>query len=755
MKTTQLKVAKVLFLNSIIFLCFLLTIPLSGQSTSRTDINLNGTWDFDQTLNAFPPAKFTRTIPVPGLIHLAKPQIEDYDKFFKRPVAVEEKWTHNLYDIDYIPKYSWYRKQITIPAALSGQDAIISIRKSMFVTTVFVNGMEVGSSIACFTPVEFPVTQFLKPGQKNEILIRLGDRTWLPAQAAGGTDKEKEKYLPGIWDDVSLSFTGKIRVNKILLLPSVQNKKVTAKVLLRNFYPAQLGYGDPMTDTCDVNLTIKEWKTGIVIAKASTIAISKRDNESVIAVDIPLENFKKWTLDDPFLYQAEVKVNYQGRESDIVQKRFGMRDFEKRGKYFYLNGEKIILRGSNITLHRFFEDPDCNNLAWDKAWVTKLLGEIPKTVNWNAMRVCVGLLPDFWYDIADESGLLLQNEWMYWQNHGWDEQFRKEYTDWVWSDGCHPSIVIWDAINENTDAFIGNTLVPELKKLDNTRIWDNGYMVSENMTAKDDLDEPHLYMCVPWVSTQPGPRHKEFFELGRLDYWPSNYNSVIESGVPQLVNEYGWIWLWRNGIPSKLTVENYDYFLGKNATPEQRFEMQAYWMQLETEWVRNERSIAGVLAFAYLTNNYGYTGDWFMGNIKDLTPSPTLKWLKHAFAPAAVFINLTDQQYMKNQKPFKPGEEYAISLFGINELSTISEGKLELKLLDSKGNQVLNKSLPISIDPYGKKAISYTLKMPLQEDGYLLLSEYTPKGASDPVISRRYIKVGNEGATYSFFNIDQ
>ena len=37
------------------------------------------------------------------------------------------------------------------------------------------------------------------------------------------------------------------------------------------------------------------------------------------------------------------------------------------------------------------------------------------------------------------------------------------YTNWVWSDGNHPSIVIWDAINENWDSYIGNTLIPELK----------------------------------------------------------------------------------------------------------------------------------------------------------------------------------------------------------------------------------------------------------------------------------------------------
>ena len=387
---------------------------LAGQSahaqvSSRTDINLNGTWDFDQTLNAFPPTKFTRKIPVPGLIHNAVPKIADYDKFFKRPLKVEEKWTHNLYDIDYIPKYSWYRKNVMVSTNLIGKESYISLRKSMFVTTVFVNGMEVGTSVSCFTPVEFPVSRFLKIGQENEIMVRVGDRTWLPAEAAGGTDKEKEKYLPGIWDDVTLSFTGKIRINKILLLPSAKAKKLTAKVQLFNFHPAQLAWGESMIDTCVMKINIKEWKSGKSVTSVEAIAYSKHDNMSEVVVEIPIADAHLWTTTDPFLYQADVQIIEKQTITDNSSKRFGMRDFERRGKYFYLNGERTILRGTNITLHRFFEDPDCGDLAWNKAWVTKLLAEHPKKLNWNAMRMSVGLVPDFWYDIADESGLLIQN----------------------------------------------------------------------------------------------------------------------------------------------------------------------------------------------------------------------------------------------------------------------------------------------------------------------------------------------------------
>ena len=199
---------KQLFHGLCMVLCLL---SVTAFAQERTVINLNGTWQFDQTTTAFPPAKFTRTIPVPGLVHLAEPKIEDYDKFFKRADKVEAKEQHNLYNIDYTPRYSWYRKKIVIPKELEGKEGVITIKKSQYVTQVFVNGMDMGSSMACYTPVEFPVTSALRPGLENEILIKVGDRVWLPSEAAGGTDKEKEHYLPGIWDDVLLSFTGSVR----------------------------------------------------------------------------------------------------------------------------------------------------------------------------------------------------------------------------------------------------------------------------------------------------------------------------------------------------------------------------------------------------------------------------------------------------------------------------------------------------------------------------------------------------------------
>lgn len=723
--------------------CFLSVFAWADDG--RTTISLNGEWDFDQTELAFPPRKYTRKIPVPGLVHLARPKISQYEKFFKKPDGVELVEQFNFLERDYTPMYNWYKRKVFIDEKFKDEQLFLTIKKSQYVTRVFVNGHEVGASMECYTPMDFNITSAVKYGSDNEILIQVGDRAWLPSEAAGGTDKEKVHYLPGIWDDVFITATGKMRVDKVLFLPSLAKGLVTVKTLVRSLYPPQMLYGDKMKDSCKIEFCVKEKTTGRIVGKKMIEGEAKRDNRTYFETSISLDNPKAWTPDSPFLYEGEVSVYDQDELVDRYSVNFGMRDFERKGKFFTLNGDKFYLRGSNITLQRFFEDPDCQALAWDREWVKKLMVDLPKSIDWNAMRICVGIVPDFWYDLCDEYGIVLQNEWLYWQNHGWGEQVRKEYTNWVWSDGNHPSIVIWDAINENWDSYIGNTLIPELKELDPTRIWDAGYMTSDQMGTNDEMDEPHPYRALTLMhSSELNDYFKNNpYNLGALHENWVGFSSILDAGVPQLVNEYGWIWLWRDGRPSKLTLNNYNYYLGENATPEQCRELQAYWLELETEWLRSERSVGGILAFCHLTNNYGFTGDWFINDIKDLEPSPAFRWFKHCFAPSAVFIDLADRRYTKHLEPLKPGSDLVFNLVGVNDLNKESSGKVLLKLLDEKGTIISTQEESIVIEPFGKRLQPCLLKLPSKSGGYLLIAEYHEKGRAKPVLSRRYLKVGD------------
>ena len=85
-----------------------------------------------------------------------------------------------------------------------------------------------------------------------------------------------------------------------------------------------------------------------------------RRRTAVLTQKIAIPAAKLWTPEQPNLYVLETRTG-----GDTASTRFGMREFhfETATKRAYLNGRPYFMRGSNITLHRFFEDPQIGRAA--------------------------------------------------------------------------------------------------------------------------------------------------------------------------------------------------------------------------------------------------------------------------------------------------------------------------------------------------------------------------------------------------------
>ena len=81
-----------------------------------------------------------------------------------------------------------------------------------------------------------------------------------------------------------------------------------------------------------------------------------------------------WTPETPSLYVLDSSTG-----GDSLATRFGIREFrfDTATRRSYLNGKLYFLRGGNITLHRFFEDPEWGR-PWDETWVRRMLAELPE-----------------------------------------------------------------------------------------------------------------------------------------------------------------------------------------------------------------------------------------------------------------------------------------------------------------------------------------------------------------------------------------
>ena len=345
--------------------------------------------------------------------------------------------------------------------------------------------------------------------------------------------------------------------------------------------------------SAQVRFKVREARSGKVAGEGISEAITLEGHaEQTVEVSIPIRHCRLWSPEDPFLYELEAST-----DGDRLRTRFGMREFhlDQATGRAVLNGRPYFLRGSNVTLYRFFEDPQCGDHPWREDWVRRLHRAF-KSMHWNALRYCIGFPPEMWYRIADEEGILIQDEFPIWSGGPgkWPveltgERLAREFTEWMQERWNHPCVVIWDAQNETRTAETGKAL-QAVRGLDlSHRPWDNGYGQPQ---SPGDSFESHPYLF-------NRPKFK-LSGLAGVSGVPRG-NAITNSGTNAIIiNEYDWLWLNRDGSPTTLTRKVYERLLGTNATPAQRWHLNARYNAALTEFWRGHRACAGVLHFCGL-----------------------------------------------------------------------------------------------------------------------------------------------------------
>jgi hypothetical protein len=455
--------------------------------------------------------------------------------------------------------------------------------------------------------------------------------------------------------------------------------------------------------------------------------------ERTVTRKIAIPAAKLWTPEQPNLYVLET-----GTGGDSAATRFGMREFhfETATKRAYLNGRPYFMRGSNITLHRFFEDPKSGVLPWDEKWVRKLLVAIPQEMHWNSFRFCIGPVPGKWFDIADEAGLLIQNEYFVWTGkawHGAENQVRfdagqmvREYGEWMRDNWNHPSVAIWDANNETFDPMFGEKIIPAVRALDlSNRPWENSY---NPPVGPDDPVEDH-----PYEFSGMARRGGAEFSMTTFER-PNGKAPGAPSGHALILNEYGWTWLNRDGSPTELTKDLYPRLLPPNATAEDRFALNAYLLAGITEFWRAYRQYAAVLHFVYLMSSdpLGYTADHFR-DVEKLELEPHFRdYMSHAFAPLGVYLSFWQPKLAAGKQTFQ--------VMLVNDEYQAAAGSVTVSLLSASGGEAARAQAPFQVGSLGQTTLYIDLDVP-HTPGDFLLQAKADAGNGKPVLSRRRVAI--------------
>jgi hypothetical protein len=257
-------------------------------------------------------------------------------------------------------------------------------------------------------------------------------------------------------------------------------------------------------------------------------------------------------------------------------------------------------------------------------------------MNGNAARFAFDHPPELWYRLADEVGILVQDE----AHSGLGNQvtveaIAAEFTDWIHERANHPSVVIWDASNETSAQMQQgkmNKAIAQVRHLDRSdRPWDNSW--DPTGVAGDVSFELH-----PYLGWRAGYNQSSFPINAKKGDWPGVHQDVpVETLRPGfIINEYCGMMLQADGTPSKYAKTFFEAFLAPEATVADRFHIRARFSAMESEYWRRVPGVCGVMINPYLHGS----GRSYMKDIEKPAIDPVfLRFMRDAYAPVSVMVD--------------------------------------------------------------------------------------------------------------------
>ena len=353
---------------------------------------------------------------------------EDFEKGFDG--AQEVRLPHTVKELPYnyadpadYQMLCGYKKTFEVSGDMRGKRVFLRFDGAAHEAEVFCNGNFVTKHSCGYTAFTAEITDYVIFGGMNEVTVKLDTRESLNIPPFGFVID----YLcyGGLYREVTLEIRNQEYIKNVRIV-NVGTNAVKIK-----------------TDASAENANVK-----IDIIGADGVCAASAEGTDT---EISVENAKLWSLDAPNLYTAKVSlVDKGGQILDEKSLRFGFRSAEFKNDGFYLNGEKMKLRG--INRHQSYAYV---GYAMPKS-MQYLDAEILKNeLCVNAVRTSHYPQSQHFLDRCDELGILVFTEIPGWQhigNEDWKAQAIENTREMVEQYMHHPSIVLWGVrINESQD----------------------------------------------------------------------------------------------------------------------------------------------------------------------------------------------------------------------------------------------------------------------------------------------------------------
>lgn len=381
---------------------------------------------------------------------------------------------HNFDDEEY-QFISTYRKRFTLPEAGNGRRIYLDFEGVMQATTVTINGHTFEEHKGGFVPFSFDITDYLNEDGENllEVSVDSNERDDIPPH--GG----RVDYLVfgGIYRDVNLRYVEPVHISNVRVKTFdvlTDNPRIEVDIWVKNQSPLDTEFlvafqPLPILQMIDLSSENDEEGFGSFIKEFFQI---EADSERKFTLQwYPQGMQQLWSIDEPRLYDALISLSTKHETmklSDEAKINFGFREAQFKDDGFYLNGEKVFLRGLNR--HQMY--PFVGMAVSERLQARD--ADIIKDMGCNIVRTSHYPQSKYFLDRCDEIGLLVFEEIPGWQHIGdedWQDISLRDVRVMIERDWNHPSIIIWGVrINESWDNHDFYTRTNALaRELDPTR----------------------------------------------------------------------------------------------------------------------------------------------------------------------------------------------------------------------------------------------------------------------------------------------
>lgn len=333
----------------------------------------------------------------------------------------------NSFSEEQYQELSGYVKWFDAPQEWRGRRVFVCFEGAAHEAHVYCNGELVGEHHCGYTAFRIELTQSLRIGETNNLTVRLDSRESLDIPPFGGVID----YMTfrGLYREVFLEVTDAARIADMFVRADAAGHMLCA---------VETEHAERMS------LTAELYDPDGALCASATVEAQDAEPELYV------ENVRRWSCETPQLYRLELRLTDGGRTVDTETVRVGFRTAEFRADGFYLNGEKVRLRG----LNRHQSWPYLGYAAPARA--QRFDADILKyELGCNAVRTSHYPQSRHFIDRCDELGLLVFTEIPGWQHIGgdaWKWQAVRNTEEMVRQYRNHPSVILWGVrINESAD----------------------------------------------------------------------------------------------------------------------------------------------------------------------------------------------------------------------------------------------------------------------------------------------------------------